>query len=91
MKSFLAQSTISEFHTALGQFINYRFVLSQEQPERILYLAVPLDTYNTFFKLPFTQGIIQENKLRLLIYDVQKEEIFQWINYNNIEIVLNKS
>lgn len=69
-----------EFHTALGQFINYRFALSQEQPERILYLAVPLDTYNTFFKLPFTQAITQENKLRLLIYDVQKEEISQWIN-----------
>lgn len=26
VKSFLDQSTISEFHTALGQFINYRFV-----------------------------------------------------------------
>jgi hypothetical protein len=51
----LLNQLFGEFHTALGQFINYRFVLSQEQPERILYLAVPLDTYNTFFKLPFTQ------------------------------------
>jgi XisH protein len=80
VKSFLGQSTISEFHTALGQFINYRFALSQEQPERILYLAIPFDTYNIFFQLPFTQAITQENKLRLLIYDVQKGEIVKWIN-----------
>jgi len=29
IKSFLASSTISEFHLALGQFINYRFVLGE--------------------------------------------------------------
>jgi XisH protein len=80
VKSFLAQSAISEFHTALGQFINYRFALSQEQPERTLYLAVPLDTYNNFFRLPFTQAITQQNQLRLLIYDIEKEEIVKWIS-----------
>lgn len=80
VKSFVGQSTISEFHTALGQFINYRFALSQEQPERVLYLAVPLDTYETFFKLPFTQGIIKQYKLSLLIYDIEKEVIVRWLN-----------
>jgi hypothetical protein len=80
VKSFLGQSTISEFHTALGQFINYRFALSQKQPERILYLAVPLDTYETFFQLPFPQTIVQQYQLRLLIYDVINEVIVRWIN-----------
>ncbi|QSJ18569.1 XisH family protein [Nostoc sp. UHCC 0702] len=80
VKSFLGQSAISEFHTALGQFINYRFALSQEQPERILYLAVPSDTYETFFQLPFTQIIIQQNQLRLLIYDIENEVIIKWLN-----------
>ncbi|MBP5974343.1 XisH family protein [Brasilonema sp. CT11] len=79
VKSFLGQSTISEFHTALGQFINYRLALSQEQPERILYLAVPSDTYETFFKLPFPQTIIQQYQLRLLIYDIENEVIVRWL------------
>ncbi|WP_202925301.1 element excision factor XisH family protein, partial [Myxacorys almedinensis] len=36
-KSFLASaSAISEFHTALGQFINYRAALRREDPERVL-------------------------------------------------------
>lgn len=80
VKSFIGQSTISEFHTALGQFINYRFALSQKEPERALYLAVPSDTYDTFFQLPFTQMIIQQYQLRLLIYNVENEVIITWQN-----------
>ncbi|YAG09679.1 FdxN element excision controlling factor protein [Nostoc sp. DSM 114167] len=50
VKSFLEKSSaISEFHTALGQFINYRGALRRRQLERVLYLAVPLTTYKTFF------------------------------------------
>ena len=52
IKSFLPQaSAISEFHTALGQYINYRFALKTEEPERTLYLAVPVVVDNTLFQL----------------------------------------
>lgn len=30
IKSFLGASSVSEFHTALGQFINYRYALEPE-------------------------------------------------------------
>lgn len=81
VKSFLQQSSaISEFHTALGQFINYRGALRRLQPERVLYLAVPLTTYNTFFQLDFPKDMIAENQVKMLIYDVEQEVIFQWIN-----------
>jgi hypothetical protein len=42
VKSFLGQSTISDFHLALGQFINYRLLLREIEPDRGLYLAIPL-------------------------------------------------
>ncbi|MBD2210004.1 XisH family protein [Nostoc linckia FACHB-104] len=81
VKSFLQQSSaISEFHTALGQFINYRGALRRVQPERVLYLAVPLTTYNTFFQLDFPKDMIAENQVKMLIYNVEQEVIFQWIN-----------
>jgi hypothetical protein len=81
VKSFLERSSaISEFHTALGQFINYRGALRRRQPERILYLAVPLTTYKTFFQLDFPKEMIAENQVKVLIYDVEQEVIFQWIN-----------
>ncbi|KYC40293.1 fatty-acid oxidation protein subunit alpha [Scytonema hofmannii PCC 7110] len=83
VKSFIAPSTISEFHTALGQFLNYRSALRAIEPERILYLAVPLQTYEEFFRLRFIQEVTQEHRLNLLIYDVEKEGIVQWIKLNS--------
>ncbi|MEH2411620.1 XisH family protein [Nostoc sp.] len=81
VKSFLERSSaISEFHTALGQFINYRGALRRRQPERVLYLAVPLTTYKTFFQLDFPKQMIAENQVKMLIYDVEQEVIFQWIS-----------
>jgi XisH protein len=79
IKTFLAPSTISEFHTAIGQFINYRIALEAEEGDRQLYLAVPLDVYKRFFKYPFIQTVIGRNHIPLLVYDTEKPEVAQWI------------
>ena len=79
IKSFLGTSTISEFHTAIGQYINYRYALEKLESERVLYLAVPLNTYNIFFQRPFIQSIIYRSQINLLVYDIKKEEIIKWL------------
>jgi XisH protein len=78
IKSFINPSNISEFHTAVGQFYNYRVALEEQQPDRILYLAVPITTYQTFFQLQFVQTVIQRLQIQLIIYDPKKEEILEW-------------
>ncbi|MBD2679518.1 MULTISPECIES: XisH family protein [Nostoc] len=79
VKSFLEKSSaISEFHTALGQFINYRGALRRRDPERILYLAVPLTTYRTFFQLDFPKEMVEENRVKMIVYDVESEVIVEW-------------
>jgi XisH protein len=81
VKSFLiTASAISEFHTALGQFINYRGALRIRDPERTLYLAVPDRTYESFFQETFPRMMLAENSLRLLVYNVETEAITQWIS-----------
>lgn len=81
IKSFLPQSSaISEFHTALGQYMNYRAVLTRKQPERSLYLAIPIEIYNTFFQLELPQIMIAENHVKLIIYDPEEEVIVEWKN-----------
>ena len=65
VKSFLAKSSpISEFHRALGQFINYRAALKQKERDRILYLAVPLITYEDFFNWSFRRQGLKKMKLK---------------------------
>ena len=80
VKSFLGDSTTYEFHTAVGQFINYRIVLAQSQPDRILYLAVPSEIYHTFFETQFARLIIEKTAIKLLVYDSEQEEIEAWTN-----------
>lgn len=80
IKTFLATSIISEFYIAIGQFIDYRIALEEEEADRRLYLAVPLEIYKRLFKYPFIQTVIHRNQIPLIIYDIDKEAIAQWIN-----------
>jgi hypothetical protein len=79
IKTFLAASAISEFHTAIGQFINYRIALEDNDPERLLYLAIPTDIYKRFFQNTFIQTVIHKNQIPLIVYDTRKKEKLQWI------------
>jgi hypothetical protein len=80
VKSFAGSSTISEFHTALGQFLNYRIALEiSEEPERILYLAVPTDTYQMFLRFEPAKTVLKRYEVRLIIYDPNREVIDKWI------------
>ena len=58
VKSFINPSAINDFHNALGQFLNYRLALHMTESNRTLYLAVPIDIFNTFFQERFTQAVI---------------------------------
>lgn len=49
IKRFLGSSTLTEFHLALGQFMNYRYALEDTEADRTLYLAVPVEIYAAFF------------------------------------------
>ncbi|NEO41514.1 MAG: fatty-acid oxidation protein subunit alpha [Moorea sp. SIOASIH] len=66
IKSFINPSSITDFHLAIGQFINYRVALKVKDPERKLFLAVPDTTYRRFFQKEFPQLVIQEYQLKLL-------------------------
>jgi XisH protein len=80
VKSFASGSNISEFHTALGQFLNYRIALEiSEEPERILYLAVPVDTYRFFLKFEPAKTVLERYAVRLITYSPNQEVIDQWI------------
>ncbi len=80
IKTFLAPSTLSEFHAALGQFLNYRLALKLKQPHRQLFLAIPKEVHQSFFAEEFTLLSASEYNLKIMVFDIQCEEILQWIN-----------
>jgi hypothetical protein len=79
VKSFISPSNVSDFHTALGQFLNYRDALETIEPSRQLFLAVRSPVYDSFFQRRFIIAAIQRYRLRLVVYDVAQEVIVKWL------------
>jgi len=80
IKTFLSDSPITDYHAALGQFLNYRLALELSDPDRKLYLAVPVAVHEAFFQREFLQISVERYEIYRIIYDPQKEVIVQWIS-----------
>jgi hypothetical protein len=78
VKSFLNNSAITDFHAALGQFLNYRLALQMTESDRTLYLAVPFETFESFFQERFVQEAVKLYQLKLIVYDPEKEVVIAW-------------
>ena len=76
----LGDSPLTDYHAALGQFLNYRLALEISDPTRILYMAVPRIVYESFFKREFSQISLERYEIKLIIYEPTKEVIVQWIS-----------
>ncbi|MBD2344587.1 XisH family protein [Anabaena subtropica] len=80
IKSFLGRSTMREFETALGQYLIYQTFLDITQPRYKIYLAISKNIYAKFFQQVAIKLILQKYQVLLLVVDISKEEIMQWIN-----------
>jgi len=80
VKSFLGVSEMQAFRDAVGQFAIYRAVLRRTYPDYVLYLAIRDVVYSSFFEEPIGQILIEDENLKLIIFDAEKEEILQWEN-----------
>ncbi|NEQ38946.1 MAG: hypothetical protein F6K40_22800 [Okeania sp. SIO3I5] len=57
----------------------YRTVLSELEPERLLYLAVNQQAYENIFQEKLGQLIINKIELRMIIFDEKIGRIVKWI------------
>ena len=80
VKSFISPSPVSDLEKALGQYILYLDILARLDPERSLYLGIREDTFMEVFQDPIGEILLENNRLKLLVFDEEKEVITQWIN-----------
>jgi hypothetical protein len=78
--SFVADSPVRDLQEAVGQFVVYRALLSQAEPERSLFLGVPTRVYDSLLSEPLGQLVAAEVRLRILVFDVQQQKVVRWIN-----------
>ena len=53
--SFVADSPVRDLQEAVGQFVVYRALLNQAEPERVLYLGVATRVWETVLSEPLGQ------------------------------------
>ena len=78
IKSFVGDSEMDDLEKALGQYVLYRAVLAEREPNRALYLAVPKDVLD-IFEQPLGKLLLKNNLARVIGFDPQAEVILQWI------------
>ncbi len=79
IKSFLNLSQITNFYEALGKFNFYAVMMKELEPDRILFLAIPVRARKTFFLQKPVLRVIQAFSVQIFVYDPKKMEITEWI------------
>lgn len=79
IKSFLRSSVVDDLEKAVGQYNVYRDVLSETEPERVLYLAVPFRVYDGIFADKLGRLILKRQRLNLIVFDHEHERIREWV------------
>jgi hypothetical protein len=58
--------------------IPYCLALQMRERDRTLYLAVPIDTFESFFQESFIQEAVKLYQVKLVIYNPLQEVITTW-------------
>ncbi|MEM6397269.1 MAG: element excision factor XisH family protein [Bacteroidota bacterium] len=79
VKSFLGKSDVIQFRDAFGQYLIYLNILSKQEPDRELFLAVPEQFYNRLLTEPSFMEVIKKYSILMLIYNPTTKNIESWI------------
>ena len=78
IKTFIGKSTMHDLHLAVGQFLVYQIALEEKEPDRTLFLAVPIEILKDIFLKPKATKLSERVDLKIIGFDIEKEEIVQW-------------
>jgi hypothetical protein len=79
VKSFIGRSILTDLERAFGQFLIYRDVLGELDPDRKMYLAVPEDIQIEIFETELGQLLIRNHDLKIVVFDPLTSRILRWI------------
>ena len=80
VKSFRGESELYEFERAIGQYVFYRSLIAEREPERKLFLAVPFTVFEDTFQERITRPVLEELAVPLIVFQPSEERIVRWIS-----------
>ncbi|MEM7533025.1 MAG: element excision factor XisH family protein [Chloroflexota bacterium] len=80
IKTFQNPDDVYSIHNAAGQYVFYRSILRRLQPDRILYLAIPIQAFQSLFdEGRVGEVLLRDEGIRVIIFDPVKKEILRWL------------
>lgn len=79
VKSFLGPSLLNDFYDAIGKYELYWDALNQNDPSRILFIALPIGAFEELVLEPFIQNTMRRLGIKLLVFNAELEKIEQWL------------
>jgi XisH protein len=79
IKSFVSSSEMNDLENALGQYVLYENVMSVVEPNRILFLAVADNVFESVFEDTIGQLLLVNEGLKVCVFNPETEEIVKWI------------
>ncbi len=80
IKSFVNASVMVDIEQAMGQYVVYQSWLRRIDPSRELVLAISDVIATEVFEDTSGQALIEDYSLRVVVVDMVREEVVQWIN-----------
>jgi hypothetical protein len=90
IKEFRGRSPMLDLEQAIGQYVLYRLLLERITPGREIYLAVPTLAYDEIFTQEIGRLVMDELRMKLLVVELETEEVAQWIPPPNTEKSSNR-
>ncbi len=79
IKTFAGRSFIRDLQQAIGQYGLYFDLIEQTGLDYELYLAVGEFVYQDSFTRKGTHTIMQRHQLKLLVVNIEREEVVKWV------------
>ena len=78
VKSFVHMSLLHEFLKASGQYLSYSKIIIKNDPNRLLYVAMPTFVYYRIIKYGWVQEVMEELNMKVILYNTEKIIIEEW-------------
>jgi hypothetical protein len=79
VKSFVHVSILHDFLLAVGQFFVYKKIINKNEPERLLFVALPDFVYFRIIKFEWAQEVVADLQMKFILYSTDQKIITKWI------------
>jgi hypothetical protein len=73
------QNSIESLANTIGKYSLYSAIIELKEIREDLFLAIPRLAYEGIFRTRVAQKLLEREQVKLIVFDVENEEILQWI------------